>query len=94
MLVFTEWPMVAWHMEMFVTVLSFWTLSLQSQHSDEDKTIIVSRFNNLKVKINVLIIMYQTCAVGINLHRACPNLVMIEPAINANTALQAIRRVH
>lgn len=36
----------------------------------------------------------RTCTVGVNLHKACPNCIMVEPAINVNTALQAIGRVY
>jgi len=53
-----------------------------------------NQFNDPKTDIQILVTTYRTCAVGVNLHRACSDIVMVEPAINANTVLQAIGRVH
>ncbi len=40
LLVFAEWPMVQWKVEMFLLNLGFIVLCLRSKHSDEEKTLI------------------------------------------------------
>jgi SNF2 family DNA or RNA helicase len=94
LLVFANWPMVGWHVEMFVHLLGFRVLSLRSKHTDEMKTATIAKFNNPDCPVDVLVSTYNTCSIGVNLHRACHDLVMIEPAVNANMQLQTIGRVH
>lgn len=94
LLIFAEWPMTQWHLEMFLMNLGFHTLSLQSKHTDEEKIIIVNKFNDPKSNIDILVTTYRTCIVSINLHKACSDCVMVEPAINTNMVLQTIGCVH
>ena len=93
-LIFAEWPMVSWHCEMFLQALQFNVLSLRSAHSEDEKTRIITKFNDPAAKVDILITTYRCCSVGVNLHAACHDVVMLQPAINANTVLQAIGRVH
>lgn len=37
---------------------------------------------------------YACGGVGLNLHRDCTTLILVEPAINVNTTVQAIGRLH
>jgi E3 ubiquitin-protein ligase SHPRH len=53
-----------------------------------------SQFNDATFKVDCLVTSYRTCSVGVNLHKACTDVVLMEPAISANVSLQAIGRVH
>ncbi|KAK2883375.1 hypothetical protein FQN49_000015 [Arthroderma sp. PD_2] len=52
------------------------------------------RFNDSTKQCDVLLTTYACGAVGLNLHKACHSVVLLEPALNINTTLQAIGRIH
>jgi SNF2 family DNA or RNA helicase len=58
------------------------------------KTSTIAKFNDPSADVEILVRTYNTCSLGVNLHRACHDLVLLEPAANANMLLQAIGRVH
>ena len=94
LLIFARWPMLGWIVEIFLLNLALNVSSLCSIHLEEERTRKITRFNDSSSTVEVLVTTYATCALGVNLHKSCADLVMLQPAVNANTALQTIGRIH
>ena len=112
LLVFANWPMVQWAVEMFLVTLGFRTRSICSAPKESEKTETTRKFNDEHYGVDVLVTSYRTCAIGLNLHEqfdpptvhggsvqshkfcTITDAVFLGPAINANTTIQAIGRVH
>jgi hypothetical protein len=57
-----------------------------STHSDEMSRI-TRFFNNADYATFILLMIFHICSLGMNLHRACSWMVVLESAYNINTLL-------
>lgn len=94
LLVFNAYPTTQYLAEQFLKVLGFRVKVLRAGMTADRISSVAAEFNDKNASVDVLVITYATCSFGLNLHRICHDLVMAEPALNANTALQTIGQVH
>ena len=74
--------------------LVFKAFGLRSVISAEQENRVIKEFNEFATDIGVLVSTYQTCSIGVNLHKACSDMVMIRVQEDADMVLQAIGRIH
>jgi SNF2 family DNA or RNA helicase len=94
LIIFCEWPMVAWLVEMYLRMFGIPYLAIRSSTELNDRLVVMAQFNDLKDENLILVTTFRTCSLGINLQESCCNMVILEPAKNINTLLQAIGRIH
>ena len=94
LIVFTDWPTSEFDVESFLKVLEFKVLVLRAGMSTQERSAIAAEFNNPDSNVEILLVTYATCSLGLNLHYQCNNVVCLELAINVNTTLQGGGRIH
>ncbi|KAI9775006.1 MAG: hypothetical protein M1839_001606 [Geoglossum umbratile] len=94
LLLFAEWPMVMWVTEMLLGLLDIPYFAIRASTKADNRTSIMRYFNDANHPTLVLLTMFRTCSLGINLQRACHRMVVLEPARNLNTLLHAIGRIN
>ncbi|RMZ78246.1 hypothetical protein DV737_g3998, partial [Chaetothyriales sp. CBS 132003] len=94
LLIFTNWPVELWELGFFLDLLGLPFLELRSGQTVQEKEMTIARFNDPYQRAKILITTFKATAVGVNLHKACHNVVMMSMPENVNSALQAIGRVH
>jgi superfamily II DNA/RNA helicase len=94
LLIFLGYPMPQYKTEMFLTTLGLNVLTLRAGMTNQERTAVAAKFNNRDEKVDALVVTYATCSQGLNLHLACCDVIMLEPALGANTTLQVVGRVH
>ena len=78
----------------FLKCLDFQVLVLRAGMTEQECFTVKIKFNDENSKAQILVVIYVTCAVGLNLHHKCANVVFMEPAISANMVLQGGGWVH
>jgi SNF2 family DNA or RNA helicase len=69
-------------------------LAIRASMRPDKRTEIMHQFNNEDHPTCILITTFKTCSLGTNLQKACHNMVILEPARNINTLLQAVGRLN
>lgn len=68
--------------------------SLRAGMATQERSLVAAQFNDPEYSMDALVVTYAMCSLGLNLHHTCNHVALMEPAVNANTVLQAIGRVH
>ncbi|HEY0206645.1 MAG TPA: SNF2-related protein [Acetobacteraceae bacterium] len=92
-LVFVQWPMNLWLVEVVLAMANFKVISIRSQNTAAEREEAVEDFNDPSHESQALVTSYLTTATSVNLQRGCCDVIFVDIAANANTALQAIGRV-
>lgn len=69
-------------------------ISLEEGMNDQEHSASATKFKDSKFKVKILISTFAACSNSMNLHHCCANVVILEPASNPNTILQAVGLVH
>ncbi|KAL4777915.1 hypothetical protein BJX76DRAFT_363239 [Aspergillus varians] len=93
-LIFCQWPLVLWYASMFLHAISVPFVSIRSSMNESARAQAKSAFTDPNSNISVLITTYAVGAHGLNLQGACSHVVLLEPALNLNTLIQALGRIH
>ena len=93
LLVFNAYPTTQFLTEQFLRVLGLRVSVLRASMSTQERSLVASQFNDPTADVDVLVVTYPTCSLGLNLHHACADMVSMEPAINGPTQCQANGRV-
>lgn len=93
LLIFCNWPMTSWDVELFLNILDIGVYSIRSSHSIAQRQSIIEAWNDPNDEVKVLVTTYKIGGTSMNLHEHCSALVMMEPAESANMALQCVGRV-
>ncbi|KAJ5649628.1 SNF2-related protein [Penicillium longicatenatum] len=92
--IFCNWPMTVWLVQMLLHALSLEFAAITSPMSVADRTEAINRFNDSNNDCSVFITTYTLGAFGLNLQSNCSRLVLMESAINYNRVFHAIGRMH
>ncbi|KAJ5992493.1 SNF2-related protein [Penicillium sp. IBT 35674x] len=92
--VFCNWPMTVWLVQMLLDALSLEFASITSPMGVTDRTEAINRFNDPNNNCSVFITTYTLGAFGLNLQNNCSRLILMESAINYNRVFHAMGRMH
>ncbi|KAJ6110479.1 hypothetical protein N7486_002714 [Penicillium sp. IBT 16267x] len=92
--IFCNWPMTVWLVQMLLHALSLEFTSISSPMGVADRSEAINRFNDPNNNCSVFITTYTLGAFGLNLQNSCSRLVLMESAINYNRVFHAIGRMH
>lgn len=92
--IFCNWPMTVWLVQMLLDALSLEFASITSPMGIADRTEAMNRFNDPNKNCSVFITTYTLGAFGLNLQNNCSRLILMESAINYNRVFHAIGRMH
>ena len=70
-------------------MLDFHILCLHAEMSAQEHVIVKEEFNNSESNVQILVMIYITCAINLNLHNMCVNIIMLELTISANIIMQS-----
>lgn len=93
-IVVCHWPIVAWLVEMFLRALSLNYVTIAAGSSMDDRSDAATKFTDPRSSCTVLLTTYNLGGMGLDLHRECSRVVLMEPALNLNAEFQAIGRVY
>ena len=93
LLIFCNWPLNQWYVEMCLVIAGFKVLSVRSAHTVYERNATISAFNNIGDDSQILVTSYRCSATSLNLQKACWHMVMVDVPESANTAMQAIGRI-
>ena len=93
LLIFCNWPLNQWYIEMCLGIADFHVLSVRSAHTVTERTATIHAFNDVKHDSQILVTSYRCSATSLNLQKACYHMVMVDVPESANTAMQAIGRI-
>lgn len=94
MLLFCQWPGVAWLIEMFLVNLGLGYERILALDSQTERSAAIRRFNDESSRSLFLLSTFNVAAAGLNLQRACHIEVHFQSAMNLNQTAQAIGRVN
>lgn len=92
--IFCNWPMTVWLVQMLLDALSLEFASITSPMGVSDRTEAINRFNDTNNNCSVFITTYTLGAFGLNLQNNCSRLILMESAINYNRVFHAMGRMH
>ncbi|KAJ5947658.1 SNF2-related protein [Penicillium verhagenii] len=92
--VFCNWPMTVWLVQMLLHALSLECVSITAPMSAAERSEAIVRFNDRNNNCSVFVTTYSLGAFGLNLQNSCSRLVLMESAINHNRIFHAIGRMH
>ncbi|KAJ5745350.1 SNF2-related protein [Penicillium odoratum] len=92
--IFCNWPMTLWLVQMLLNALSLDFVSITSHMGVSDRTEAIDCFNDPNNNCSVFITTYSLGAFGLNLQNNCSRLILMESAINNNRIFHAIGRMH
>ncbi|KAH8422486.1 uncharacterized protein LDX57_000239 [Aspergillus melleus] len=87
-------PRVRWLVEMFVTALGIGFSAIRLGTRANAKFKISADFTNRGSSDRVLLSTFQCTSQGLNLHRCCSRIIVLQTPRNLSTLVQAIGRVH
>ena len=80
--------------ERFLKCLDFRVLILRAGMTEQERSAVEAEFNDENSEAQILVIIYVTYAVNLNLHHKCANVVFMKSAISTNMILQSSSQVH
>ncbi|EFR05557.1 hypothetical protein MGYG_08572 [Nannizzia gypsea CBS 118893] len=93
-LVFLKSPMTLWLALLLLDLLEFKALVIHAGMDADEREQAARNFNDPAHDCQVLLTTYACGGVGLNLHGDCNTVILVEPALNVNTIIQAIGRLH
>ncbi|KAJ5162212.1 hypothetical protein N7492_007604 [Penicillium capsulatum] len=94
MLLFCQWPQVAWLVEMFIVNLGFKYARILASDKQSERTTAIKQFNDPTSSCQFLVTTFNVGLAGLNLQKACFVEVHSQCAMNHNQTFQAIGRVN
>lgn len=70
--------------ESFVRDIGFNVAALWTGMTTQERSDVASQFNDPSSNLQVLVVTYRTCSLGLNLHKTFSAVVMLESAINGS----------
>ena len=92
-LLFTEWPVVQYNVELFLLMVNIEFVSIRSVHTQAQRDQVVSDFNDPAHPAKVCVTSYRCSSTSSNLQKSCHNIVMLEVPGSGCTTNQTIGRV-
>jgi hypothetical protein len=92
-LIFTEWPVIQWNIELFLLMVGIEFVSIRSAHTQSHRDQVIADFNDPLHQVKVCVTSYRCSSTSTNLQKACHNIVMAEVPGSGSTANQSIGRV-
>jgi hypothetical protein len=68
--------------ESFLTLIGFDVRDLLASMSMVELASMITAFNDRPSNLEVLIVTFATCSVGVNVQKACADMDILEPAVN------------
>ena len=93
LLIFTDWPMIQWEVELFLYLLGFNVVGIRAQHKAAERDDIVESFNDRASNLQILVTSLRISATALNLQNDCSDVIFVDTPSNAQSALQAGGRV-
>lgn len=93
-LIFTNWPMTCWLVEMFLSGLGVDFVVINASMTAEHRSAMVEKFNDPDSTVRVLLTTFSCGSLGLNLHSQCSRVVLLETPLNHNATIQTLGRVH
>lgn len=89
-LVFCDWPVTQWNVELILTNLCFEVGSILAVHKAQDRKDIIHDFHEKGRKINFLVTSLRISATALDLQKDCCDMVFMDVPTNAQIALQGM----
>ncbi|KAJ5380671.1 uncharacterized protein N7496_003099 [Penicillium cataractarum] len=93
-LLLSHWPLVCWLVEMVLRRIGIRSVLITTASSPEERAAAVGEFTNPDSDCQVLNTTYNCGGTGLDLHRCCHIVILIEQAPNLNLETHAIGRIH
>lgn len=94
LLIFITFLISQYTVKCFFQNLDFEVTTLCVDMFTQKRFTVTLLFNDVNFTLQVLVIIYWTCSLRLNLHKCCSTVVMLELMINNSTVLQVIDYVH
>lgn len=88
-LIFCRWPLVQWQLECWAKTVGLNVLSLTALMKQPQREEVARQFNDPYLEVHMLIVGYQTAALGINLQGACHRIYLLDVSVLNNDCCQA-----
>lgn len=93
-LIFTNWPIEQWLVELLLRNLGFDYYNIRSSLSAGERSRITGKFNDPADPVPFMIASFRSTALGVNLQSGCHRLVMMSTPDNLSLVMQTIGRIH